>query len=266
MLFAGIDIGSTTTEAVVIDESRKIMSAARRRTGVALDKAAEMAVEQCCCEIGCATEDFTYCVSTGYGRELVQFADTQYTEIACHAKGANYYFPQCRGVIDIGGQDSKAIAVNSAGGIVDFAMNDKCAAGTGRFLEVMAAIMGLEVGEMGRISLNYTQNVKISSICTVFAESEVISILAKKQYSPEDIMMGIHDSVVRRVNMLVQKARLEEPIAMTGGVALNAGVVYAFEKALKTKLLIPDNPQSIGALGAAIMALEKYNKINKIRM
>ena len=263
MIFAGIDIGSTTTEAVLLDENRKILASSRILTGFALDEAAEKAVKLCCDELGCTKEDFTFCVSTGYGRDLVPFADTQYTEIACHAKGANYWFPEGRGVIDIGGQDSKAIAIDARGGIVDFAMNDKCAAGTGRFLEVMANIMGLEVGEMGRMSLNYTQDVKISSICTVFAESEVISILAKKLYAPADIMMGIHNSVVRRVNMLVQKARLEAPIIMTGGVALNAGVVHAFERVLGTRLLIPENPQSIGALGAAVKALEKYTKDNQ---
>ena len=163
-------------------------------------------------------------------------------------------------MIDIGGQDSKAISINAAGGLVDFAMNDKCAAGTGRFLEVMARIMNLEIGEMGRLSLQSTQDVKISSICTVFAESEVISLLAKKLYDPCDIMMGIHSSVVRRVNMLVQKARLEPPIVMTGGVAKNVGVISAFERLLNTKLLIPSDPQLIGAVGAAVLALETYQK------
>ena len=260
MIFVGIDIGSTTTEAVLLDENRRILASAQTNTGYELDKAADNVVAVCCEKAGCAREDFTFCVSTGYGRDLVPFADTQFTEIACHAKGANYYFPEARGVIDIGGQDSKAISINAAGGLVDFAMNDKCAAGTGRFLEVMARIMNLEIGEMGRLSLSATQDVKISSICTVFAESEVISLLAKKLYDPCDIMMGIHSSVVRRVNMLVQKARLEPPIVMTGGVAKNVGVIAAFERLLDTKLLIPDDPQRIGAVGAAVLALETYQK------
>jgi len=260
LYFVGIDIGSTTTEACIIDENRQLLAKAQTNTGYALDEAAERAVQSCCEQAGCRKEDFAFCVSTGYGRDLVPFADTQFTEIACHAKGVNYYFPEARGVIDIGGQDSKAISINETGGIVDFAMNDKCAAGTGRFLEVMARIMGLEIGEMGRLSLQSTQDVKISSICTVFAESEVISLLAKKVYEPCDIMMGIHSSVVRRVNMLVQKARLTAPIAMTGGVARNAGVVAAFEKVLKTKLLIHEDPQSMGAVGAAVMAMEQYLK------
>lgn len=263
MIFAGVDIGSTTTEALLIDEEKNILAKAQVLTGFALDEAAQRAFDICCEAIGCTTKDFAYCISTGYGRDLVNIADGQFTEIACHAKGANYWFPEARGVIDIGGQDSKAISINERGGIVDFAMNDKCAAGTGRFLEVMATIMGLEVGEMGRQSLKSTKDVKISSICTVFAESEVISLLAKKTCSPYDIMAGIHSSVVRRVYMLVQKARLEPPIVMTGGVARNIGVVTAFEKLLGSKLLIPEDPQSIGALGAAIMALEKYNKENK---
>lgn len=262
MIFVGIDIGSTTTEAVFMDENKKIRAASQVSTGYELDKAADRAVDACCEQAGCGREDFTFCVSTGYGRDLVAFADTQFTEIACHAKGANYYFPEARGVIDIGGQDSKAISINATGGIVDFAMNDKCAAGTGRFLEVMARIMNLEIGEMGRLSLQAKQDVKISSICTVFAESEVISLLAKKVYEPYDIMMGIHSSVVRRVNMLVQKARLEEPIVMTGGVAKNVGVIAAFERLLQTKLLIPEDPQMIGAVGAAILAAETYKKAN----
>ena len=260
MIFVGVDIGSTTTEAVLLDENRNILASAQTNTGYELDKAADSVVALCCEQAGCKSEDFTFCVSTGYGRDLVSFADTQFTEIACHAKGANFSFPEARGVIDIGGQDSKAISINAAGGLLDFAMNDKCAAGTGRFLEVMARIMNLEIGEMGRLSLRSTQDVKISSICTVFAESEVISLLAKKLYDPTDIMMGIHSSVVRRVNMLVQKARLEPPIVMTGGVAKNVGVIAAFEKLLGTKLLIPEDPQMIGAIGAAVLALETYQK------
>ena len=260
MIFVGIDIGSTTTEAVLLDENKRPLASAQTNTGYELDKAADRVVADCCAQAGCDRADFTFCVSTGYGRDLVSFADTQFTEIACHAKGANFYFPEARGVIDIGGQDSKAISINAAGGLVDFAMNDKCAAGTGRFLEVMARIMNLEIGEMGRLSLQSTQDVKISSICTVFAESEVISLLAKKLYDPCDIMMGIHSSVVRRVNMLVQKARLEPPIVMTGGVARNVGVIAAFERLLGTKLLIPEQPQLIGAVGAAVLALETYRK------
>ena len=262
MIFVGIDIGSTTTEAVLLDENKNILAAAQTNTGYELDKAADNVVAVCCEKAGCAREDFTFCVSTGYGRDLVSFADTQFTEIACHAKGANLCFPEARGVIDIGGQDSKAISINASGGLVDFAMNDKCAAGTGRFLEVMARIMNLEIGEMGRLSLQSKQDVKISSICTVFAESEVISLLAKKLYDPTDIMMGIHSSVVRRVNMLVQKARLEPPIVMTGGVAKNVGVIAAFERLLGTKLLIPEDPQMIGAMGAAALALETWQKAN----
>ena len=262
MVFVGIDIGSTTTEAVFADENKKVIASARVDTGYELDKAADRAVDSCCEQSGVTREDFTFCVSTGYGRDLVAFADTQFTEIACHAKGANLLFPEARGVIDIGGQDSKAISINENGGIVDFAMNDKCAAGTGRFLEVMARIMNLEIGEMGRLSLQAKQDVKISSICTVFAESEVISLLAKKVYEPYDIMMGIHSSVVRRVNMLVQKARLEPPIVMTGGVAKNVGVIAAFERVLNTKLLIPEDPQMVGAIGAAVMAAETWRKAN----
>jgi predicted CoA-substrate-specific enzyme activase len=267
MIFAGIDIGSTTTEVVLLDENKKILATSQVLTGFALEEAAEKAFATCCEQAGCTRADILYSVSTGYGRELVlesKFADEQYTEIACHAKGANYWFPEARGVIDIGGQDSKAIAINDVGGITGFAMNDKCAAGTGRFLDVMAGIMGLDVGEMGRQSLLATKPVLVSSICTVFAESEVISLLSKKGTDPHDIMAGIHESVVRRVNMLVQKAQLIPPIVMSGGVAKNAGVVKAFEDVLKTKILIPEDPQSIGALGASILARNKYFSKNNL--
>ena len=260
MIFVGIDIGSTTTEALFIDDKAQILAKSQVLTGFALDKAAEKALDICCSEINCIRSHFAYCVSTGYGRGLVPYADENFTEIACHAKGANFWFPEARGVIDIGGQDSKAIAVNEFGGIIDFAMNDKCAAGTGRFLEVMATIMGVNVGEMGRLSMRSTEDIKISSICTVFAESEVISLLAKKSSTPYDIIAGIHSSAVRRVNMLVQKAGLKSPVVMTGGVACNVGIVSSFEKLLGFKLLIPEDPQSIGALGAAIIARERYEK------
>ena len=260
MIFAGIDIGSTTTETVFTDENGKLIAKAQVLSGFDMEAASEAALSECCKIAGVNREDIKYCIGTGYGRELIKGADEQYTEIACHARGAHYCFPEVRGVIDIGGQDSKAIAVTERGGILDFGMNDKCAAGTGRFLEVMAGIMGISVGEMGQLSLKAEKEVKVSSICTVFAESEVISLLSKKEVSPYDIMGGIHSSVVRRVNMLVQKARLQPPIAMTGGVAKNVGVVAAFEKLLNTKILIPEDPQCIGALGASIIACERYMK------
>jgi len=260
MIFAGIDIGSTTTETVLLDEKQRIVASSWVLTGIGLEAAADETLQQCLAQSGHRREEIGYCVSTGYGRELVEYADSDFTEIACHAKGANYWFPEARGVIDIGGQDSKAISINTNGGIMNFAMNDKCAAGTGRFLEVMARIMGLDVEEMGRQSLLAERATNVSSICTVFAESEVISLLAKKASTPCEIMAGIHESVVRRVHMLVQKAQLSVPIVMTGGVARNIGVVKSFEKVLETKLLIPEDPQSIGALGAAIIAHSQYRK------
>ncbi len=260
MIFAGIDIGSTTTKVVLLDENSKIIGRGQVLSGVMLEEAAEKAFAIACEEAKCKKTDVDYCVSTGYGRALVSYADEQFTEIACHAKGAHYWFPEARGVIDIGGQDSKAISINEYGGINDFAMNDKCAAGTGRFLDVMAGIMGMDASEMGRQSLKAEKAVPVSSICTVFAESEVISLLAKKLATPYDIMAGIHSSVVRRVNMLVEKARLTPPIVMTGGVAKNVGVVKTFEDLLKTKLLIPEDPQITGALGAAVIARDRYNK------
>lgn len=262
VIFAGVDIGSTTTKAVFIDGSAKILATSCTKTGVAPEEAAARVLADCCEIAGCSADDIAYSVSTGYGRELIESANEQYTEIACHAKGANYWFPEARGVIDIGGQDSKAIAINKRGGIVDFAMNDKCAAGTGRFLDVMAGIMALDVGEMGRQSLLADKQAPITSMCTVFAESEVISHIAKKVYSPYEIMAGVNNAVARRVNILVEKVGLDRPIVMTGGVAKNAGIVHEFERILNTKLLVPDDPQGVGALGAALIARDKGRNPN----
>jgi predicted CoA-substrate-specific enzyme activase len=197
-------------------------------------------------------------VATGYGRISVDYADKVITEITCHGRGGYEMIGRDCTIIDIGGQDTKYINVKG-GKPIDFLMNDKCAAGTGKFIEVMANRLGLTIEELFELA-EIGDPISISSLCTVFAESEVISLLAKKLYDPCDIMMGIHSSVVRRVNMLVQKARLEPPIVMTGGVAKNVGVISAFERLLNTKLLIPSDPQLIGAVGAAVLALETYQK------
>ncbi len=266
MVFVGIDIGSTTTKVAILDEEGKLLSSSIVLTGFAPEDAANRCLKQCLDEAGYSQDDIDYSIATGYGRELLEFVDGQVTEIGCHGKGINYYFPEARGVIDIGGQDSKAISIDEAGRIITFAMNDRCAAGTGRFLDVMAGIMGLSVNEMGKRSLEATEALPISSICTVFAESEVISQISKKGTNPVNVMAGIHSAVARRVYLLVKKARLTAPIAMSGGVAKNLGVVKAFEELLETKLLIAPEPQIIGALGAAVTAKERGLKqhINQI--
>jgi len=259
---AGIDIGSTTSKAVIMNEEEKILAQVIQKSGYDPEAAAEAVFDAACKEAGITRTDIVYCVSTGYGREMVKFANSQVTEITCHAKGAHTIFPDARGVIDIGGQDSKAIVLDQNGAVSEFAMNDKCAAGTGRFLDVMAGIMGISAEEMGHKSLLSKEELPISSICTVFAESEVISLISKKK-NPYDIMAGVHASVARRVCTLVDRVKMPRPIMMSGGVGKNVGVIAAFEKILNTKLLVPDDPQIIGAVGAAAIALNKYKKLGR---
>ncbi len=259
MIVGGVDIGSTTAKAVLMDENQQILASAICRSGFDPSAAARHVFDQCCQQLGCSIKDIAYCVSTGYGREQVAAANEQITEITCHGRGAHVLFPQARGVIDIGGQDSKAIVISENGSIENFAMNDKCAAGTGRFLDVMAQIMGVTTEEMGYASLKAENTLVISSICTVFAESEVISLISQKK-NPYDIMAGIHSSVTRRVGTLVERVKMPRPIVITGGVGKNVGIIAAFEKMLKTKLLVPEEPQLVGAIGAASLAIKRYKK------
>jgi predicted CoA-substrate-specific enzyme activase len=208
---------------------------------------------------GIASADIRYVLATGYGRNNVPYAKGEMTEITCHAKGAHHLFPETRTIIDIGGQDSKAISVNDAGGATNFMMNDKCAAGSGRFLEVMARALEIELEQMGELSLQSTKEVTISSMCTVFAESEVVSAVAKG-LDPHDIINGIHRAIAKRVSVLAEQMGVKERVLMSGGVAKNVGVVRALEEQLHTTLLIPKNPQLVGALGAALIALERSLK------
>lgn len=259
MIVAGIDIGSTTAKAVLMNEDQRILASVIQKSGFDPEASADKVLDECCVLAGCQRDAIVYCVSTGYGREMVKTSNEQITEITCHGRGAHVVFPQARGVIDIGGQDSKAIVLDEDGYVENFAMNDKCAAGTGRFLDVMAGIMGVSTEEMGYLSLKSKEDLTISSICTVFAESEVISLISQKK-NPFDIMAGVHSSVTRRVGTLVERVKMPRPIVITGGVGKNVGVIASFEKMLNTKLLVPKDPQIIGAIGAAALALKKYLK------
>jgi predicted CoA-substrate-specific enzyme activase len=192
-------------------------------------------------------------VSTGYGRNNVEFSDKSITEITCHGAGANFQNPEARTIIDIGGQDSKAVSIDNEGKVKDFAMNDKCAAGTGRFLEVMARALEVQLSDFGMLSLNSENPAKISSLCTVFAESEVISLISKGEYR-ENIMAGIHESIASRVASLAKRVGIEEPVFMTGGVAKNIGVVKALENKLGASVTVAEAPQENGAIGAAVLA------------
>lgn len=204
-------------------------------------------------QTGLSRSNIRAVVSTGYGRASIDFADKAMTEILCHGAGAHFLNPDIRGVIDVGGQDSKAIVLNNQGQVDNFAMNDKCAAGTGRFLEVMANALEVALNQMGAVGLTADHPSKISSICTVFAESEVISMIARQE-KKENIIAGIHEAAAARVRILAAKIRLKGPVMMTGGVAKNPGMVAALEKQLKQPLIISPSCQETGAIGAAMLA------------
>lgn len=253
-MFAGVDVGSLTAEAVILDDGG-IISYSILDTGSNPKKAGEQVLKEAFSKAGRKKEELRYTVGTGYGRISLPFVDKTITEISCHAKGAHYLNPETEMVIDIGGQDSKVIVTDGDGKVVDFAMNEKCAAGTGRFLEVMAKALDLELDQLGTLSLS-GMPVSISSMCTVFAESEVISLLAS-EVPKKRIAAGIHKSIAERITTMVHRVGLREKVFFSGGVASNKGMKFALEKSLKVTLFVPPEPQIVGALGAAILASEE---------
>ncbi len=253
---AGIDSGSTTTKALLLDGERRILGFSLLLTGADSRQASRAALEAAVQAAGKGAAKPLFIVATGYGREIAPDADERVTEITCHARGVHFLMPEVRTILDIGGQDSKAIRISPQGRVLDFAMNDKCAAGTGRFLEVMSHTLGVGLAQMGEVSARAERNVRVSSMCTVFAESEVVSLVARGEKVP-DILKGLHEAVADRVAALALRVGLEPPAAVTGGVAKNAGVVRALEARLGTPLGTPPEPQLTGALGAALIALDK---------
>ncbi|MCK5503671.1 MAG: 2-hydroxyglutaryl-CoA dehydratase [Thermodesulfovibrionia bacterium] len=258
-IFAGLDIGSLSTKTVIIDEDKKILSYEVLLTNGSSRGAAEQSFQNALDKAGLTRDDIDYIMTTGYGRNNIPFTDDEVSEITAHAKGAHFLFPEIRTVLDIGGQDSKAIKLEEDGQISDFVMNDKCAAGTGRFLEVMAQALGLSLESLSDMSQLSSTPTVISSFCAVFAESEVVSLVGEGR-EKEDIARGIHEAIVVRTLTLLNRVKMSETIAMTGGVAKNKGLVKVLEDKLKLKLSIPEEPQIIGALGAALIAIKKYRK------
>jgi (R)-2-hydroxyacyl-CoA dehydratese activating ATPase len=257
MLVAGIDIGSITTEALLFDKDKGIVGYTILQTGADSKKTAEIALEKVLSYPGKNASDISYTISTGCGRKRATFAKEAITEITCIAKGVNFLFPEARTIIDIGGQDTKVIRVDEKGRVLEFEMNDKCAAGTGRFIEVMAKALNVELDKIGDISLQHKKELTISSICTVFAESEVISLVSEGE-ELEDILYGIHKAIADRTMGLINRlGGVTSEVIMAGGVAKNIGVVKALEKVLGAPIKIHVEPQIIGALGAAILSLEK---------
>jgi predicted CoA-substrate-specific enzyme activase len=251
--FSGIDVGAISTEAVILGAGGEISGFSIVETGANSTEAAEEAFSKALLAAGISRDAVNYIAATGYGRISVPLANKTVTEISCHALGAQHLFPETGTVIDIGGQDSKVIRIGDSGKVLDFTMNDKCAAGTGRFLEVMASKLRVSLDEMGGLSLHAKGEVHISSVCTVFAESEVVSLVAKN-HPKEEIIKGLHRAITNRVWSMVNSVGVNGEVTMSGGVAKNRGVVTLMEEKLDRLIRVYIEPQIVGALGAALFA------------
>ena len=255
--FAGIDVGSTMTKAVILQ--REIVASVIGPTGPEHRRLANKVMEEVLRRAGLPFESISYVVSTGYGRINVPFADKQVTEITCHARGVASLFPKARTIIDIGGQDSKAITIDASGRVTNFVMNDKCAAGSGRFVEVIADGLGIELGEMGRLSLQSKSPATISNICTIWAQQEVAARIAEGVPIP-DLIAGVHKSLAERVLRMAKRLKIEEQVILTGGGGRNEGIHQALREQLGCDILVPSEPLITGALGAALLGKEIYEK------
>jgi predicted CoA-substrate-specific enzyme activase len=258
VIAAGIDIGSSTSKVVLLD-GHKILSHSIVPTGAESANAARQVMEQALSSNTLSLGEIGYIVATGYGRIIVPFAHETVTELTCHARGANVLFPSARTILDMGGQDCKAIRCNADGQLENFMMNDKCAAGTGRFLELMAHVLGLPLNDLGELSLKARTEVKINSTCAVFAKSEVTTLIREGQ-DRRDVLAGLHSAISARVYSLLRGVGVEPDLVITGGIGKNIGVVRMVEKQVGLKALLPEEPQIVGALGAALFARDKLTK------
>jgi len=261
MITAGVDIGSTASKAVIFQNSQ-ILGSVIGPSSTNPAKTAAAIYEQALSQAGISPDRVRFVVGTGYGRAQVSFAHTNISELSCHGRGAHYYLPSVRTVLDIGGQDTKAICIDRDGNLLDFAMNDKCAAGTGRFLEMMVRTLDVSLADLGRLHFEPGESCMIGNMCSVFAESEVINLVNEGAPLP-GIVKGLHQSLASRVVALAKRVGVEPEIVVTGGVAKNAGVVDAVAKKLGMNLArFPEgvDPQIIGALGAALIAQDRAGK------
>jgi len=258
-IVAGVDVGAATAKSVILDNNR-ILASSVIPTGFSAAGAGEIVTNKALESAGLVMDDIAYVVSTGYGRRAVSFANKVLTEIICHAAGVSWQIAEARTIIDIGGQDSKVIGLDDRGSVTNFVMNDKCAAGTGRFLEVMADVLGVKIDEMGPVSLEGKDPCQISSTCTVFAESEMVSLRAEGR-SREDIIAGIHKAMARRVAIMGAPVGFKKELVFTGGVAKNVGIKKALEDEIGLEIIIPEEPQIMGALGAALLAKNDLDKL-----
>jgi predicted CoA-substrate-specific enzyme activase len=254
LAYAGVDVGSLTAKSVILVNDN-IAGFGLVPSGIRSEESGLIALQKALESAGLTREDLTYVVATGYGRISAPYANKTVTEITCHAKGAHFLHPETRTIIDMGGQDCKAIRLDAEGNVKDFAMNDKCAAGTGRFLEVIANVFKVSLEDLGPLSLTAKEVVPMSSTCTVFAESETISLVARGE-KPENILKGIHNAISNRVIGMLSRIGTEDDIYFSGGVAKNVGMRTALEDVLKSKIYVETkfDPQLTGALGAAVLA------------
>jgi predicted CoA-substrate-specific enzyme activase len=256
---AGVDVGSTQTKAIVLDEAGRIVGRALTDTGANVVSAAEKAFALAVEDAAVLEEEIEYVIGTGYGRYRVTFGNDQVTEISCHARGAVHMFPSTRTVLDMGGQDTKAIRVGIHGEIDDFCMNDKCAAGTGRFLGAASSALEIPLADLGPTALTATRPVRISTTCTVFAESEILSWLGKGK-KVEDILLGVHQSIASRSMGLLRRVGIEPEVTFTGGVAKNVGMIRTLEERLGYPINVSEESHYIGALGAALFAFDEIHQ------
>ncbi|MBI2876926.1 MAG: 2-hydroxyglutaryl-CoA dehydratase [Candidatus Tectomicrobia bacterium] len=255
MIVAGIDMGTKTAKAVLLREGHPVAASCFAFSG-GVPEAARKALEQACQQVGLSPEAIEYLVATGLGKEEVRQAQEMASDMACHARGAHYRFPSARTILDIGAENCRGMRCDPQGNLAAFSVNDKCASGTGIFLETMARLLEIGIEQMGPLSLGSQREVSISTMCAVFAESEVISEVHRGT-AKVDIVRGIHDSVALRGMALLNKVGVERDVVMTGGVARDVGMVAAMTRQLGFEPLIPQDPQEIGALGAALWAMER---------
>jgi predicted CoA-substrate-specific enzyme activase len=257
MIFAGIDIGSRAAKAIILDGD-KIISSAICDTGPESVKTAYLVIGRALKDTGLSLEDIHYMVATGYGRILVPFAGENVSEISCHAKGINWYFPSVRTILDMGGQDCKAINCDGSGAVTSFIMNDKCAGGTGRFLEMIADVLNVPLEDIGGLALQSKQTVPFNTICAVFAKSDAL-IYLRKGAAKSDILAGLHEAIATRSLNLLKRISIQKEFAITGGISKNIGMVRKLAEKVGLEPLQCEDPQLVGALGAAIFARERYS-------
>jgi len=260
VLFGGIDIGSRAAKVVVMKDD-DIFASTIQDTGPESVKTAYMAMNAALDGIGVKIEDLDYVLATGYGRVLVPFAKANVSEISCHARGINWYFPSVKTVLDMGGQDCKAIGCDGVGKVTSFVMNDKCAGGTGRFLEMIAEVLNIPLSEIGNLALQSTTAIPFNTICAVFAKTDAIKYL-KQGAAKKDILSGLNEAISTRSYNLLKRVGIEKDFAITGGISKNSGMVAKIAEKVGLEPMLCEDPQLIGALGAALYAKDKYNLLN----